>query len=498
MIYHVSFPGLGLDLTLDRVAFTLFGLPIYWYGILIATGMMLALLFAFRYARSFGIDADRMVDVILISTVFSVMGGRVFYVAMAPFKYESFAQMLDIRQGGLAIYGAVIGAFAAAFFVCKWRKVPVLPMFDLASMGFLIGQGIGRWGNFVNQEAFGTNTTLPWGMYSDGTYAYLASVRARLAEQGVTVDPTLPVHPTFLYESIWCILGFFVLWAYMKHRKFHGEIILLYIIWYGAERFFVEGLRTDSLMLGSFRVSQLIAAVSVLAALALWLVLRKKYQDKPLMIEYTVLEKRDGKMQTYVCTWPLTQTPPTDGEIKEKIERLRETAAKEPADGPTVYRIAFGGGEQKAAEKEAEGELEGTQEAAAESEAEKAPEEKTAESEAGPEAADAVAEETTAEAERTPEKAQPAETEQALEKTQPAEKTPEPETEPATGVEIGPETRPAIEGENDPETKPAAEGEAGPETEPATEVEAGPETKPAVKGETGIKTKQEADDGTAD
>lgn len=474
MIYHVSFPGFGLDLTLDRVAFTLFGLPIYWYGILIATGMMLALLFAFRYARSFGIDADRMVDVILISTVFSVMGGRAFYVAMAPFKYESFAQMLDIRQGGLAIYGAVIGAFAAAFFVCKWRKVPVLPMFDLASIGFLIGQGIGRWGNFVNQEAFGTNTTLPWGMYSDGTYAYLASVRARLAEQGVTVDPTLPVHPTFLYESIWCILGFFVLWAYMKHRKFHGEIILLYIIWYGAERFFVEGLRTDSLMLGSFRVSQLIAAVSVLAALALWIVLRKKYQDKPLMIEYTVLEKRDGKTQTYVCTWPLTQTPPTDGEIKEKIERLRETAAKEPADGPTAYRIAFGGGEQKTAEKEAEGEPEGTQEAAAESEAEKAPEEKTAESEAGPEAADAVAEETTAEAEQTPEKAQP------------AEKTPEPETEPATGVEIG------------PETKPAAVGEAGPETEPATEVEAGPETKPAAKGETGLKTKQEADDGTAD
>ena len=352
MIYHVSFPGLGLDLTLDRVAFTLFGLPIYWYGILIAAGMMLALLFAFRYARSFGIDADRMVDVILISTVFSVLGGRAFYVAMAPFKYESFAQMLDIRQGGLAIYGAVIGAFTAAFFVCKWRKVPVLPMFDLASMGFLIGQGIGRWGNFVNQEAFGSNTTLPWGMYSDGTYAYLASVQTRLAEQGVTVDPALPVHPTFLYESIWCILGFFVLWAYMKRRKFHGEIILLYIIWYGAERFFVEGLRTDSLMLGSFRVSQLIAAVSVLAALALWLVLRKKYQGKPLMIEYTVLEKRDGKMRTYVCTWPLTQTPPTDGEIRKKIEKLQKAEAEAPNDGPTAYRIAFGGADEKTAEEE--------------------------------------------------------------------------------------------------------------------------------------------------
>ena len=343
MSYHVQFPGLGLEFDLNRVAFTLFGMPVYWYGILIAAGMLLALLFAFHYARSFGIDADRMVDVVLISTVFSVVGGRVFYVAMAPFEYESLAQMLDVRQGGLAIYGAVIGAFLAGFFVCKWRKVPVLPMFDLASLGFLIGQGVGRWGNFVNQEAFGTNTALPWGMYSDGTYAYLAAVQSRLAEQGVAVDPALPVHPTFLYESVWCLLGFVLLWAYMKRRKFHGELLLLYIAWYGAERFFVEGLRTDSLMLGRFRVSQLIAAASVLASLALWLALRKKYRDKPLRIEYTVLEKRDGQTESYVCTWPLTQTPPTDVQIKERIAALRAKRAQEPAaDGPTAYFIAFG------------------------------------------------------------------------------------------------------------------------------------------------------------
>lgn len=343
MSYHVQFPGLGLEFDLNRVAFTLFGMPVYWYGILIAAGMLLALLFAFHYARSFGIDADRMVDVVLISTVFSVVGGRVFYVAMAPFEYESFAQMLDVRQGGLAIYGAVIGAFLAGFFVCKWRKVSVLPMFDLASLGFLIGQGVGRWGNFVNQEAFGTNTALPWGMYSDGTYAYLAAVQSRLAEQGVAVDPALPVHPTFLYESVWCLLGFVLLWAYMKRRKFHGELLLLYIAWYGAERFFVEGLRTDSLMLGRFRVSQLIAAASVLASLALWLALRKKYRDKPLRIEYTVLEKRDDRTESYVCTWPLTQTPPTDAQIKERIAALRAKRAQEPAaDGPTAYFIAFG------------------------------------------------------------------------------------------------------------------------------------------------------------
>ena len=214
MTYHVQFPGLGLEFTLDRVAFTVFGMPIYWYGILIATGLALAIVFAFSHARRFGIDSDRMVDVILIGTVCAVIGGRAFYVATAPFEYASFAEMLDIRLGGVAIYGAVIAAFLSGYFACRWRKVPILPMFDLAGMGFLLGQGIGRWGNFVNQEAFGTNTTLPWGMYSEGTCNYLSSVQETLAAQGVAVDPSLPVHPTFLYESIWCLLGFFLgYWA---------------------------------------------------------------------------------------------------------------------------------------------------------------------------------------------------------------------------------------------------------------------------------------------
>ena len=146
---------------------------------------------------------DRMVDVILIGTVCAVIGGRAFYVATAPFEYASFAEMLDIRLGGVAIYGAVIAAFLSGYFACRWRKVPILPMFDLAGMGFLLGQGIGRWGNFVNQEAFGTNTTLPWGMYSEGTCNYLSSVQETLAAQGVAVDPSPAGAPYVLYESIW-------------------------------------------------------------------------------------------------------------------------------------------------------------------------------------------------------------------------------------------------------------------------------------------------------
>ena len=284
MVNHVSFPGLGLEMEINRVAFTVFGVPIYWYGVCIALGLLLGMLYAFRYAKSYGIDADRMVDVIFVSTIAAIIGGRAYYVATAHFEYQSVWEMIDIRLGGIAIYGGVIGAFLMGALMCRLRKVPMLPMFDLAAQGFLIGQCIGRWGNFFNQEAFGGNTTLPWGMISENTQQYLQSVQQTLAAQGMTVDPSMPVHPTFLYESIWCGLGFLLLWRYSKHRRFHGEMTLLYVMWYGFERFFVEGLRTDSLMVGNVRISQAVAALSVVAALVAWVVLRRKYRGVPLVI----------------------------------------------------------------------------------------------------------------------------------------------------------------------------------------------------------------------
>ena len=283
MNFHVEFPGLGLEFDISRVAFYIGSVPIYWYGIVIGLGFALALVFAFANAKRF-IDADRMSDVIILTTICAVLCARAYYVIFAPFEYQSFWDMINIRDGGLAIYGGVIGAVIFGILFSKWRKVPVLPMLDLAAMGFLIGQGLGRWGNFFNQEAFGTNTTLPWGMHSDGTAAYLSGVQSTLAAQGITVDPSMPVHPTFLYESIWCLLGFVLLALYIPRRRFHGEIALMYAAWYGAERCLVEGLRTDSLMLGGVRISQLVAGVSVVAALALLICLRRKYRNVPLVI----------------------------------------------------------------------------------------------------------------------------------------------------------------------------------------------------------------------
>lgn len=293
MVYHVQFPGLGWEFTIDRVALSVGGFNIYWYGVIIAVGMLLALLYAFRHAVDFGIDADRLVDVVAIGTVMAIVCARIYYVAMAPFQYQSFWEMVDIRLGGIAIYGAVIGAFVFGGLAAKWRKVPLLPLFDLVALGFLIGQGVGRWGNFVNQEAFGTNTTLPWGMYSEGTEAYLRSVQVTLSA-GVTIDPTLPVHPTFFYESLWCLIGFVVLALYVKRRRFHGQIFLLYVIWYGLGRSWIEGLRTDSLLITGtdLRASQVVAFATAFAAFLLLVAGLRRTRGQVLRVPLAVRDIR--------------------------------------------------------------------------------------------------------------------------------------------------------------------------------------------------------------
>ena len=337
-IFHVQFPGLGLEFTLDRVAFSLGGFNIYWYGVLIALGLLLGMAFAFRYAPDFGLNADRLVDVVAIGTVMGIVCARIAYVAMAPFEYESVWEMLDIRRGGIAIYGAIIGAFVFGGLAARWRRIPLLPLFDVVGMGFLIGQGIGRWGNFVNQEAFGTNTTLPWGMYSEGTRGYLASVQQSLAAQGVTVDPALPVHPTFLYESLWCLAGFLALFFYMKRRRFNGQLFLLYVIWYGLGRYWIEGLRTDSLLVGAtgLRFSQVVALVSVAAALVLLVCGLHRYKGRPLAVPLPVDDLK--KAERAGGRFPPESLPAAAGHkqflaaIADRNRRLAELDLDAPAE----------------------------------------------------------------------------------------------------------------------------------------------------------------------
>ena len=306
-------------------------LSIKWYAVIILCGAILAYSFCVKEIKKMGYKVETAEDLFLGCLICGLIGARLWYCAFYNLEYylANPIHILYTFEGGLAIQGGLFGGVLFGLWYARKHKINFMRMADAIVPNVLLAQGIGRWGNFVNQEAFGTNTTLPWGMYSEGTCNYLSSVQETLAAQGVAVDPSLPVHPTFLYESIWCLLGFFLLWAYMKRRKFHGELILMYVMWYGAERFFVEGLRTDSLMVGSFRISQVIAAVSVIAALCIWLALRKKYKDKPLTVTYTALVKEDGRQVPYEFSWLSGETPPTDAEMKAEIERRRAARAAE-------------------------------------------------------------------------------------------------------------------------------------------------------------------------
>ncbi len=277
----VSFPGLGIELTVNRVAISIGGFDIYWYGVLIGLGLLLGMLYATANAKKFGIDSDRLLDIILVGAVAGIIGARVYYFVFAsPGEFESITEIFDLRKGGLAFYGTVIFAVASTLIMCPLRKTKFLSTLDVTAGGFLIGQAIGRWGNFINQEAFGTNTTLPFGMKSDVTTAYLQNQAAELAEKGIIVDPMLPVHPTFLYESVWCAIGFVLMFLYINRRKFDGEIFLMYLAWNGFGRFFIEGLRTDSLYIGSFRVSQVLALVGFIVSVAAIVLIRKMIKSK--------------------------------------------------------------------------------------------------------------------------------------------------------------------------------------------------------------------------
>ena len=262
-MYHVTI--FGIDMTLKPEAFSLFGSwSVYWYGIIIATGFVLAVLYAAFNAKRFDINFDRLIDVVLVATPVAVLSARLYYVIFSPtMKITDFFNFSSGGFAGLAIYGGVIGAFLSGGIMCYIRKVNILDTFDLASIGFLIGQGVGRWGNFVNQEAFGGPTGSSWfGMTSE-------AVAYELGE-GVLA------HPCFLYESIWCLLGVLVLHLYSKRRVFKGEVALGYCVWYGFGRAIIESFRTDSLMLGELRVSQVLSIILMLGALTVIIVKRRK------------------------------------------------------------------------------------------------------------------------------------------------------------------------------------------------------------------------------
>ena len=298
---QVTFPKLGLEFFINSTAFSIGSFEVKWYGVIIATGLMLAVLYGMKRAAYFGVDPDKLLDAIIVGVVCAVVGARLYYVAFTwdYFKDDPIRIITDFHEGGLAIYGGIIGGLLGGGIVAKIKKINVFACLDLAALGFLIGQGIGRWGNFTNQEAFGTPTDLPWGMVSANT-------------------GNIAVHPCFLYESLWCLLGFVLLHFFSKKFvKYKGQIFLMYLVWYGLERTFVEGLRTDSLYLPfsifgyTPRVSQLLSALLVVAGVLLLIIFRNRRDRFGAMII-------DGKM---------VSTKVKD-EVKEEILALKDKGIK--------------------------------------------------------------------------------------------------------------------------------------------------------------------------
>ena len=279
-------PGVFVRFTMPFVGSTV---TIRWYGLLIFLGFTLAVLFGGRMAYKWKMDLNKMLDVLIYGTFGGIIGARIYYVLFDWGSYkDDLLSVFKLWEGGLAIYGGLIGGLIAAYITCKFNKLNFYNLLDLAGMSFLIGQGIGRWGNFTNQEAFGTNSDLPLGMWSEKVADYLYKNQAAFLEQGIVVDPMKPVHPTFLYEFVWCLLGFLVLYIVCKKaRKFSGQIILMYGVWYGAGRFVFEGLRTDSLYIWNtnIRMSQLLSLLLVLFCLVLLIVKLIKYTKHPVPIE---------------------------------------------------------------------------------------------------------------------------------------------------------------------------------------------------------------------
>ncbi|MBE6542350.1 MAG: prolipoprotein diacylglyceryl transferase [Ruminococcaceae bacterium] len=273
---------------MDNVAFTIFGRDVAWYGILITVGMILAIVCGLRLAKIEGIKSDDLIDLALCVIICGVIGARAYYVIFTWDEYDylvtnksffvnvykTIYNCIAVWEGGLAIYGGIIAGLVSSYVFARIKKIKFLKIFDILAACVLIGQIIGRWGNFINVEAYGAETTLPWRMGilygADGVW-YMEQY----------------VHPTFLYESMWNLIGLIIILSIYKKKKTDGQIFCCYLIWYGFGRMLIEGLRTDSLMIGSLRVSQLVGAASLLVGVVLMIVFLKKAKiSKAEDVEY--------------------------------------------------------------------------------------------------------------------------------------------------------------------------------------------------------------------
>ena len=322
----ISFPGLGIgEFTVDNVAFNFGGkFPIYWYGIIITLGIVTAFLYASYRSYFEKIKVDDLIDVALWTVILGVVGARLYYVMTSldkyipePFNFGQFIKnVFNLRQGGLAIYGGIICGILGIVIATGIKKMNTIKLMDMAGPGVMIAQAIGRWGNFFNAEAHG-------GVVPDSSPLYF--LRMGLLPNENSIFTTFYYHPTFLYESLWNVIGFIIINLFYKKKKFNGQMACMYLAWYGFGRMFIEGLRTDSLYVGMFRISQLVGAACfvVFGSLLVWgLIYSGKYDDPDAK-----LNKLDQLLK------PDMDLCPVFFEKKAKAQKSNESAEGEKDNG---------------------------------------------------------------------------------------------------------------------------------------------------------------------
>ena len=343
----ISFPGLGIEWNPGRVL-QLGPITIRYYGIIIALGLILAVAYAWKRAKQFGIKEDDLTDGVLWIVPFAIICARAYYcVFQWEEEYASNpVSALYIWNGGLAIYGGVIGAVIGVAVFCHFKKIKLPALLDMVALGFLIGQFIGRWGNFFNREAFGSETDsfLRMGLMNTAT--------------GVVEYH----HPTFLYESVWNLVGFVILHFASKHRKYDGQIALGYAAWYGLGRAMIEGLRTDSLYWGPFRVSQLLAAVTCFAAVVVLIVMAfRKHDPEKLFVNQVAAKAAAAALAAEEApeavpqqTEPAEESGEVPAEDNEEAEPAEEPTEETPTEEAPAEETPAEGSEETAEEETGE------------------------------------------------------------------------------------------------------------------------------------------------
>ena len=316
-ISKIAFPGLGIgEFSIDSVAFTIFGMEIAWYALIITFGMICTTIYTVVQAKKIGVTFDDVIDFALFTIPFGIIGARLYYVLSEIDQYDSFLDVINIREGGLAIYGGIIAGTITVLVVSHFKKISFLAFGDCVAPGVLLAQGIGRWGNFMNGEAFGYETD--W------------FCRMRL-QNILTGGQVMEVHPTFLYESLWNLLGVLLVYLFAKFigKKYDGQLILLTFGWYGLGRMFIEGLRTDSLYIGdtNIRVSQLLAGIIFFTFLALLIFFHFKKPQRPLYHKLQAAEANATKAEKNVPV-AKSEAEETSEEKENVIEKIKKVIQK--------------------------------------------------------------------------------------------------------------------------------------------------------------------------